>query len=199
MADSSRPRMGGRRKIGGNVDPEVFVSDEQTDLPIDLLRWQNLASAVLAAEGIRGGTEMSIIFIAEQDIAELNESFLGKTGATDVLSFPIDAADLDMNPAPTGATRGPDRAPLDPSDMPMLLGDVVICPKVAAQQAPTHAGTFDDEIALLVVHGILHVLGYDHAEPEETTVMRRRELDLLEQLHWHGEAPTGFRQDSPTS
>ncbi len=196
VGESSRPRLGGKRRVGGDVDPEVFVSDEQSDVAIDLLRWQLLAGRVLAAEGIRGGTEMSIIFIAEPDIAELNESFLGQPGPTDVLSFPIDAADLDLAPIGSGATRGPDRAPLDPSDLPMLLGDVVICPKVAAAQAPKHAGTLDDELALLVVHGILHVLGYDHAEPDETTVMRRRELELLEQLHWNGPAPTGFLQES---
>lgn len=195
VADGSRPRLGSRSKIGGDVDPEVFCSDEQVDVPVDLARWQRLAEGVLAAEGIRGGTELSVIFVAEADIAELNESFLGKPGPTDVLSFPIDAADLDLTPTTGGATRGPDRAPLDPSDLPMLLGDVVICPKVAAEQAPTHAGNLDDELALLVVHGILHVLGHDHAEPDETAVMRRRELELLEQLHWHGPAPDGFRQE----
>lgn len=181
------------------MDPEVFCSDEQVEVPVDLARWQRLAEGVLAAEGVRGGTELSIIFVAETDIAELNESFLGKTGPTDVLSFPIDAGELDFTPVVHGATRGPDRAPLDPSDVPLLLGDVVICPKVAAEQAPTHAGNLDDELALLVVHGILHVLGHDHAEPEETLVMRRRELELLEQLHWQGPAPDGFRQEQPTA
>jgi probable rRNA maturation factor len=195
VADSSRPRLGGTSKVGGDVDPEVFCSDEQVDVVVDLARWQRLAEGVLNAEGIRGGTELSVIFVAETDIAELNESFLGVIGPTDVLSFPIDAAELDISPTSGGATRGPDRAPLDPSDLPLLLGDVVICPKIAELRAPTHAGNLDDELALLVVHGILHVLGHDHAEPEETIVMRRRELELLEQLHWHGPAPDGFRQE----
>jgi probable rRNA maturation factor len=191
--------LGRRAKVGGDVDPEVFCSDEQSDVEIDLIRWQRLAEKVLGAEGIRGGTEMSIIFIAEKDIAELNESFLGVSGPTDVLSFPIDAGDLDLPPSGGGATRGPDRAPLDPADLPLLLGDVVICPSVAARNAPTHAGTLDDELALLVIHGILHVLGHDHAEPEETTLMRRRELELLEQLHWGGPAPVDFRQEQTTT
>ena len=78
--------------------------------------------------------------------------------------------------------------------MPVLLGDVVVCPAVAADQAADHAGTLDDELALLVVHGVLHVLGHDHAEPGEATIMRRRELELLERLHWAGPAPAGFRQ-----
>ena len=199
MVESSRPRLGGRQKIGGDVEPEVFCSDEQTDVEIDLVRWQTLAAQVLAAEGVRGGTELSVIFIGETDIAELNASFLGKQAPTDVLSFPIDAGDIDLSPPSGGATRGPDRAPLDPSDVPLLLGDVVICPKVAARQAPDHAGTLDDELALLIVHGILHVLGHDHADEDETAVMRRRERELLEQLHWHGPAPAGFRQEQPPS
>ena len=197
VGDGTRPRLGRKPKIGGDVDPEVFCSDEQVDVVVDLERWQQLAADVLHAEGIRGGTELSLIFVSANDIAELNESFLGKTGPTDVLSFPIDAADLDLMPSSSGATRGPDRAPLDPSDLPLLLGDVVICPSVAVAQAPTHAGTADDELALLVVHGILHVLGHDHAEADETAVMRSRELALLEQFHWHGPAPAAFRQDQP--
>ena len=67
--------------------------------------------------------------------------------------------------------------------LPLLLGDVVVCPAVAARNAPSHAGTYDDELALLIVHGILHVLGHDHAEPEETAVMQERERSLLEQFH----------------
>jgi probable rRNA maturation factor len=77
----------------------------------------------------------------------------------------------------------------------VLLGDVVVCPAVAAEQAATHAGTLDDELALLVVHGVLHVLGHDHAEADETATMRARELELLQQHHWSGPAPIGFRQE----
>lgn len=128
-------------------------------------------------------------------MAELNESYMGKTGATDVLAFPLDAHDVTQVVSPSGATRGPDRAPVDPGDLPLLLGDVVVCPAVAAQQAPTHAGTVDDEIALLLVHGILHVLGHDHAEEPAAAAMRARELALLEAHHWSGTAPAAFRQE----
>ncbi len=79
--------------------------------------------------------------------------------------------------------------------VPVLLGDVVVCPAVAAQQAESHAGTLDDELALLVVHGVLHVLGHDHAEPDEAVHMRAREVELLQLHHWHGEPPPGFRQE----
>ena len=79
--------------------------------------------------------------------------------------------------------------------MPTLLGDVLVCPKVAVRQAPEHAGNTDDEIALLVVHGVLHVLGYDHAIEEDALRMRDRELHILCEHHWRGPAPEGFRQD----
>ena len=78
-----------------------------------------------------------------------------------------------------------------------MLGDVVICPEVARAQAPSHAGTFDDEIALLVTHGSLHVLGYDHAESDERERMQGREKELLELYHWKSSAPLNFRIDHP--
>jgi probable rRNA maturation factor len=60
-----------------------------------------------------------------------------------------------------------------------------VCPSIAARQAPEHAGSYDDELALLVVHGVLHVLGMDHADPEEAATMQARERDLLDRFH-HG-------------
>ena len=89
---------------------------------------------------------------------------------------------------PDNGTAGPDRPVLELDELPSLLGDVVVCPTVAARQAPEHAGpshdgSVDDEIALLVVHGILHVLGMDHAEPEETAAMQAKERSLLERFH----------------
>jgi probable rRNA maturation factor len=195
VADVSRPRLSGTRKVGGEGDPEVFVADEQNVVPVDTRRWAALAEAVLAAEGVRGNAELSVLFVGEADIAELNAEFLGGDGPTDVLAFPIDAGEVEVMRVPGGASTGPDRAPADPTEQPLLLGDVVVCPAVAARQAEGHAGTLDDELALLVVHGVLHVLGHDHAEPEETAVMRARELELLEAHHWRAVAPDGFRQE----
>jgi probable rRNA maturation factor len=183
--------------VGGEGDPEVFCADEQGDVPLDLARWQALALEVLRDEGVRGLAELSILFVGEDEMAELNEQYMGKQGSTDVLAFPLDATEVTQIVATGGATRGPDRAPIDPGDLPLLLGDVVICPAVAARQAPEHAGTLDDELALLTVHGILHVLGRDHADPDEAAEMRARELALLEAHHWHGASPAGFRQEQP--
>ena len=194
MPDRPRPRLGHPRRIGGEGDAEVFVADEQDAVPIDAARWQALVREVLAAEGVRGHAELSLLFVGIDDIAELNEQFMGVQGPTDVLAFPIDAGDVEVASLPA-RTVAPDRAPPDVGDLPLLLGDVVVCPAVAAGQAGEHAGTLDDELALLVVHGVLHVLGHDHAEPEEMARMRARELELLESLHWQGPAPAGFRQE----
>ncbi|MFT3854372.1 MAG: rRNA maturation RNase YbeY [Ilumatobacteraceae bacterium] len=197
MADGPRPATSGARRYGGQGDPDVFVADEQDDVPVDLARWQALALDVLRAERVRGLAEMSLLFVTEAEITQLNERHMGKAGPTDVLSFPIDAELADVVLSAPSPSRGPDRAPPDLGDMPILLGDVVICPAVAEHQAPEHAGTLDDELALLVVHGVLHVLGHDHAADDERAVMRRRELELLEAHHWHGPAPAGFRQEQP--
>ena len=98
---------------------------------------------------------------------------------------------------PTGCSPQNDtiRAPPTIAGVPVLLGDVVVCPGVAAEQAASHAGTLDDELALLVVHGVLHVLGHDHADPDEAELMRARELEHLQRHHWHGPVPAGFRQE----
>jgi probable rRNA maturation factor len=195
VADPSRPRLAAHHKVGGEGEPEVFCADEQSDVPLDLERWQRLALDVLRDEGVRGLSELSILFVGEGEMTELNEDYMGKSGSTDVLAFPLDGHDVTQVVVTGGATRGPDRAPIDPGDLPLLLGDVVVCPAVAQRQAPEHAGTLDDELALLIVHGILHVLGSDHAEHDEAVRMRARELALLEAHHWHGTAPANFRQE----
>lgn len=193
------PRLRRRVKVGGDTDAEVFCADEQSEVPIDLERWQKLVRSVLRDEGVRGGTELSIFFVGREEMADLNSQHMGEPGPTDVLAFPIDAGEVvDVVSGPTGASRGPDRSPPDKGDMPLLLGDVVICPSVALEQAPEHAGNLDDELALLVVHGTLHVLGWDHDSDSATATMRSRERLLLEAHHWRGPAPTAFRQEQPS-
>ena len=189
------PRFRRKVKVGGNTEAEVFCADEQTAVPVDLLRWQKLAGDVLAAQGVRGGTELSIFFVTSHDMAELNLEHMGKEGPTDVLAFPIDGGEvLEMLNGPTGASLGPDRPAPDRGDLPLLLGDVVICPEVAVAQAPTHAGTVDDEMALLIVHGILHILGWDHDDLIKTAKMQEQERIMLQAHHWHAEPPPNFQQ-----
>jgi probable rRNA maturation factor len=134
----------------------VVGRDDQGDEPVDVERWTTLATAVLEDEGAEG--ELNLLFVDEAEMADLNRTHLGHEGPTDVLSFPID-----------GAGAGPDG----------LLGDVVVCPAVARRQAPA---AYEDELALLVVHGVLHVLGHDHAEADEAAVMRAREVAHLERF-----------------
>ena len=193
MAES-RPGVSKPRKIGGDGEPEIFCADEQSEIDIDLPRWQRLALNVLESEGVRGAAEMTIVFVNQLSITELNEQYMGIPKPTDVLAFPLDAVDAARTPGPGAMSKGPDRESLDVTELPLLLGDVVICPSIAASQAATHAGNLDDEIALLVVHGMLHVLGADHDTPETTKVMRERELRLLETHHWNAAAPKEFRQ-----
>jgi probable rRNA maturation factor len=164
------------------VTVEVFAADEQSDHPVDTLRWVRLAEAVLGEEGLTGDAELSVLFVDEKSIAELNSRFLGKDGPTDVLAFPIDEEPIESGRSPDSGGTGPGM-PSEPEDMPLLLGDIVICPAVAFRNAPEHAGNYDDEVALLVVHGLLHLMGMDHQEDEEAEEMESKERELLARHH----------------
>lgn len=144
----------------------VVVDDERDDPdpahPVDVDRWGDLVRDVLAVEGHDGcDLEVHLHFVDEGPMARLNVEHMGGEGPTDVLSFPVD------DPAEV------------PEGVPVLLGDVVVCPSVAARQAPGHAGDYPSEMALLVVHGVLHLLGHDHAEPDEEAAMKAREREHL--------------------
>lgn len=190
------PFSGRRRRLPDEGDLEVFVGDEQDAEVVDTARWQRLAEQVLRHEGIDGDAELSVLFVDEATIADLNERFMGSAGPTDVLAFPLEDELVEPGRFPDSGTSGPvdPRARTDAPEPPLLLGDVVICPAVAARNAPEHAATLadgrpghdgstTDEIALLVVHGILHVLGHDHAEPAETARMQAKEQELLDRYH----------------
>lgn len=184
------PFTGRRRRLPEEGDLEVFVGDEQADVAVDTARWQRLAEAVLRHEGIDGDAELSLLFVDEPAIAALNVRFMDKAGPTDVLAFPLDDDLVEPGRFPDSGTTGPvdPRDRLDVPTPPLLLGDVVICPSVAARNAAEHRserhdGSVDDEVALLVVHGVLHVLGHDHAEPDQTARMQAREQELLDLYH----------------
>lgn len=194
MSDQ-RPHVKAPRRAGGDGVPEVFCSDEQGSLALDISRWRDLALATLLHEGVRGACEMSLYFVDEETIAELNKEHMGKIGPTDVLAFPLDAPELTESQGPGTPSRGPSRPQIDMDDVPTLLGDVLVCPTIAQKQYEHHAGSFDDEIALLVVHGVMHILGFDHDNDESTAIMREHELAVLTTHHWHGSAPLTFRQE----
>src|ERR1700712_1867313 len=96
---------GGRRP--GAVGIEIFAADEQADQPVDTLRWVRLAEAILAEEGVRGEAELSMLFVDEQAMADLNKRFLGKAAPTVVLAFPIDDEPIEGGRSPDSGGTGP--------------------------------------------------------------------------------------------
>ncbi len=146
----------GRLEVGG--------FDAQSEVGVDLEPLCRAAVEVLRREGLTEG-RVDLHLVDRATITELNRDHMGVDGPTDVLAFPLD-------PDPFTA----------PDDAPPLVGDVVLCPAVAAAQAGDHAGTLEAEFALLTVHGVLHLLGHDHAEPAETALMQAGERHHLAAL-----------------
>jgi probable rRNA maturation factor len=144
----------------------VFVADEQGE-PVALGDLHALAQLVLKAEGYPDDAEVTLLFVDEDEMASYNERFLAREGPTDVLAFPVE----ELLPGVV-----PD---LHPQSPPLMLGDVVIAPTYVRRQAAELQVSFDDEIALMVTHGILHLLGYDHEEDDEAERMESRERVLL--------------------
>ncbi|GLW08605.1 endoribonuclease YbeY [Microtetraspora sp. NBRC 13810] len=130
-----------------------------------------LAGHVLAKMGIHPLAELSILVVDEAAMTVLHEQWMGEPGPTDVLAFPMD----ELRPGSGGGRQDGD-GPADPA----LLGDVVLCPQVAAKQAAEAGHPTRDELDMLCTHGILHLLGYDHAEPEEHAEMFGLQGELLE-------------------
>lgn len=130
----------------------VFVADEQSR-PIDPEHLRHLAEFVLDSQRVPPAMELSVLCVDREAIAALNAHHLGAEGPTDVLAFPMDLPG--------------ESAPGEPA----ILGDVVLCPDVAAEQAAVQGGTAEAEMESLLVHGILHLLGHDHAEAEDRDVM----------------------------
>jgi probable rRNA maturation factor len=152
----------------------VFLADEQ-DEPLDAELIQMLAESVLEVEGFPPDTEVSLLFVGEEQIATYNERFMHRSGPTDVLAFPVEH--LTPGKVPSARPGGP----------PLSLGDVVIAPAVVRAQAASGEQEFSEELELLVVHGLLHLLGYDHDTDARADVMEERERTLLDR---HREAAT---------
>ena len=162
---------------------DVFAADEQSDCNLDIARWATLARNVLDSQGVKEDVEVCLLFVDEPTIAELHERFLGREGPTDVLAFPIEDEPALGGRSPDEGGTGPGGGLLSDEDVPWMLGDVVLCPSVAARNALQHGVSLDDEVALLVVHGLLHLLGMDHGDDDEAETMEQRERDLLARFH----------------
>ena len=130
--------------------------DVRCSVPVDASALAAQAQFQIARLGLHDDTELSISLVDPQEIAALHEQWMDLPGPTDVLSFPMDELRV---PAPG--------RPAEPG----VLGDIVLCPQVAAEQAVTAGHSTDAELELLLTHGLLHLLGHDHAEPDEHAVM----------------------------
>jgi probable rRNA maturation factor len=127
-----------------------------------------VARHALDEMGVNPLAELSILLVDADYMAELNHRWMDGDGPTDVLAFPMDEGSVDHGPGEAGGGE------------PALLGDIVLCPEMAAKQAAEAGHATADELALLTVHGTLHLLGYDHAEPDEEREMFGLQSRLLE-------------------
>jgi probable rRNA maturation factor len=136
----------------------------ESGMEIDELRTQRLGRFVIDRMRVHPLAELCVTLVDEDTIAELNARWMEKEGPTDVLAFPMDEL------RPGLVNEEPEEG---------VLGDLVLCPSVAASQAETAGHTTADELDLLTVHGILHLLGYDHAEPDEEREMFDIQREIL--------------------
>lgn len=136
----------------------------ETDYDVDVESLGAQARFVLDRLRIHPQAELSVVLVDEPAMTDLHVRWMDLEGPTDVMSFPMDEL------RPTKDDEEPEQG---------LLGDVVICPSVAEKQARAAGHRTEDEIALLLTHGILHLLGYDHAEPEEHAEMFGLQARLL--------------------
>jgi len=141
----------------------IEVNDESGE-GIDAARVASLARFVLDRLRVHPQAELSVLAVDVATMSSLHQQWMDEDGPTDVLSFPMD----ELRP-------GTD----DEDPEPGLLGDVVLCPAVAAQQAAAAGHPTAQELDLLTTHGILHLLGYDHAEPDEEREMFGLQTELL--------------------
>ncbi|WP_251231349.1 rRNA maturation RNase YbeY [Adlercreutzia aquisgranensis] len=147
------------------MDIQINYDYRKEDL--EMLPLHELAGYVLSREERPECTEVSISFVDDDTIARLNADYRGKEGPTDVLSFECDGVEDEMSHA-----MG--------EGMAFELGDVIIAPDVAQRQTKEFGTSFSEEVCLLLVHGLLHLCGYDHIEEAEAEVMEAREAEILD-------------------
>ena len=146
--------------------------NNESGLPADGAGLVRLATFALDELRIHPLAELSVVLVDEATMSAYHQKYLGEPGPTDVLSFPMDEL----------------RPPTDDDDPPAgLLGDIVLCPAVTARQAAEHGRTPEAEAEYLLVHGLLHLLGFDHAQPDEKTEMFALKDTIL--ARWASERP----------
>ncbi len=143
-----------------------IANESGTDVDTDAVL--AVARHALDEMGVNPLAELSVLLVDIAYMTELNHRWMGGDGPTDVLAFPMEEGTVDHGPSEVVGGE------------PALLGDVVLCPDVAAKQAPAAGHSTADELHLLTVHGVLHLLGYDHAEPDEEREMFALQAKLLD-------------------
>jgi probable rRNA maturation factor len=143
----------------------------------------SVARFVIDKMNVNPAAELSMVLLDESSMADLHIRWMDLPGPTDVMSFPMDELE------PGGRPDVPDPGPA-------MLGDIVLCPEFAAKQAQTAGHSLGHELALLTVHGVLHLLGYDHAEPDEEKEMFALQRELLEE--WVAEQVEAYHLDRQT-
>ena len=144
--------------------------NNESDFEVNELEISSQAQFVLRSLHINPAAELSVLLVDEIAMATLHEKFMDEPGPTDVLSFPMDELRAGTSDKPS--EEG-------------ILGDVVLCPAVAARQGEQAGHSMEVELRLLLTHGVLHLLGHDHEEPDEHKVMFGLQAELLAQ--WEGE------------
>lgn len=153
-------------RIVGDVSIEV---SNESGVAVDESAIASVARHVLTAMHVSPAAELSVMVVTTEVMTELHERWMDEPGPTDVMAFPMDEL--------VDESRRPDAPEIGPA----LLGDVVLCPSFAAAQARKAGHGLADELHLLTVHGVLHLLGYDHAEPEQEREMFGLQNRLLTQ------------------
>jgi probable rRNA maturation factor len=143
----------------------------------------SVARFVIAKMKVNPSAELSMVLLDTDAMADLHMRWMDLPGPTDVMSFPMD--ELEPGGRPDAAEPGPE-----------MLGDVVLCPQFAVSQAEAAGHSLGHELALLTVHGVLHLLGFDHAEPDEEKEMFALQRRLLEE--WVAEQVAAYHRDRQT-
>ncbi|MGX7680644.1 rRNA maturation RNase YbeY [Jatrophihabitans sp. DSM 45814] len=139
--------------------------NNESGVTVDEIAIASVARHVLESMGINPMAELSILVVDPEAMTTLHKQWMDLDGPTDVMAFPMDTLD--------------DKPGLESDPGPALLGDVILCPDVAAGQAKSAGHSTESELLLLTTHGILHLLGYDHGEPDEEREMFELQAKLV--------------------
>jgi len=145
---------------------------------------ENVVKSVLEYEDVEDRCQVSVTLVNNKEIREINNTYRKIDNPTDVLSFPM--VEYDEDTLKTGKTFIPDKlSNMDMDTGELVLGDIVISLERAYEQSTEYGHSFEREVAYLTVHGMLHLLGYDHEEEEKKIIMRKKEENILDKLNIH--------------